>query len=341
MIRSGFKDIFSYFEGSSFPLILLKTDLTVEYINEQASNKFGKYFRNKTWYTEYMSNDSVCSIIKNILAGETVIVTPPDVKEFSSLMFQPVLGKNQKPEFVRLNIEILADSHKRYYRSSPNVNFFNSIYYELHNQLKIIEMSVNGIRKSRNENVCESYIEMLNSSKDVFKNFVTTFDYIYSLMRSYNLDETVLLNPCQIIAKIEQAYPYLTVINLISGRDVFICNPKFFIETLKAIIEYIGIITCVRDINLKAYENKEHFIFVFQANKDCSQKIDFNYIEQYYLDLSVFKNKAVALGGNLITIEKENYVKVLYSIRKHIRAEFTQEFNQYSNDNDFLGIQYF
>ncbi len=336
MIRSGFTDILSYFEDASFPVILLKTDLTVEYTNRQANNKFGKYFKNKEWYKEYLNKESIRKITTSILAGENVIITPPEVKDFSFLLFQPIYGKNGKPELVRLNIEILADINRRFNKHSPNTNLFRNIYEEMNLQLRNINLTVNELRRCVIKDEGSKYIEILKSSCNTFKEFVVTYDYIYSLMKSYNINEVSFFSPKEVIDKLEKKIPALTTINLLSGHDSLICNPQFFINTLNAIIEHIRILTGAEKIELKAYEEKEHFIFVIQAKKDLSKKIIFNYIQQFYLDLDTFKTKAEELGGNLISIESPNRIKVLYSIRKHIRADFSSEFNQES----YFGEQY-
>ncbi len=328
MIRSGFTDILSYFEDASFPVILLKTDLTVEYTNRQANNKFGKYFKNKEWYKEYLKKDAIRKITSSILAGENVIITPPEVKDFSFLLFQPVFGKNGKPELIRLNIEILADINRKFKKHSPNTNLFRNLYEEMNLQLSNINLTINGLQRCINKDEGAKYIEILKSNCNIFKEFVITYDYIYSLMKSYNVNEVSLFNPKEVIEKLAVKNSALTIVNLLSGHDILICNPQFFINTLNAIIEHISILTGSAKIELKAYEEKEHFVFVFQAKKDLSKKIMFNYIQQFYLDLDTFKTKAKELGGNLITIEHPNRIKVLYSIRKHIRSDFSPEFNQ-------------
>jgi hypothetical protein len=60
-----------------------------------------RYFKNKEWYKEYLKKDAIRKITTSILAGENVIITPPEVKDFSFLLFQPVFGKNGKPELIR------------------------------------------------------------------------------------------------------------------------------------------------------------------------------------------------------------------------------------------------
>ncbi|MBQ7014832.1 MAG: hypothetical protein IJN12_01780 [Clostridia bacterium] len=328
MIRSGFTDILSYFEDAAFPVILLKPDLTVEYMNRQADNKFGKYLRIKNWQSEYMHSATVRKITTSILAGENVIVSPPDVKEFSFLLFQPILGQSGKPELVRLNIEILADMHKKYRKNSPNINLFSNIYNETHRQLSTIEMSIEALRRSICKDGGDVYLEMLKSSSEVFSKIVMTYDYIYSLMKSYNINEETLFDPSEVVEKLAESNPKLSVINLLSGYDVLICNPQLFINTLKAIIEHITIFAEDSQIELKAYEEKEHFVFVLKANKDQTPKSHYNYIQQYYMNLEPFKEKAEELGGNLIKIENEAHIKIMYSLRKHFRMDSTVEFNQ-------------
>ena len=325
---SEFTNIFSHFEEATFPIILLKTDLTVEYMNKQANSKFGKYLSNKLWHTEYLNDTIIHDVTQNVLAGKTVILTPPDIKEFSLLLFQPIFGEDRMTEYIRLSIEVLDDKNKQYKKVSPNTNLFNNMYTEIHNHLQLIEMSVDSIKKQAECSNDENFMKILNDGCDFFKTVVTTYDYIYSLMRNYNIDKAEIFKPEEIIENLKNEYYYLTAVNLINSKNTLICNTDFIAETLKAIVEHIKAVVGICDVNLKAYEEMDHFIFVFTANKSIDPKPSDNYIQQYYLDLGHFKNKAKESGGNLITIADEDNIKILYSIRKHVRADLSQEFNQ-------------
>jgi len=334
MIKSGFSDILSYFEDAAFPVIILKPNLAVEYINRQANNKFGKYLNRKTWHKDFMEDEIARKVTTNLLAGENVIISPPEVKEFSFLFFQPIPNQNGKIELVRLSIEILSDSHRRFSKNSPNINLFRNIHNELTHQLSTMKMSIEAIRKSTNRNDIEAYIEMMNSCCEVFSSFVHTFDYIYSLMKTYNINEETLFNPKETVDKIAAKYLEVKAVNLIGNHDVLICNPQFFIKTLETIIEHINIHSGTSPIEMKAYEEKAHFVFVFRANINPNYETNYNCLQLYNSDLEIFKTKAKESGGNLIEIKDETQIKILYSIRKHIRADISTEFNQETSFGD-------
>ncbi len=328
MIISGYKNILSYFEDVSFPIILLRTDLSVEYMNTEAENNFGKYFRTPEWQKLYFERDIERQIKRSIEKGESVVVSPPHVKDFGLLIFQPLVNEDGKTELVRLNVEIFCDIRKKLESYGSNKSLFDNIYSEFRDNTQMMEMALKILKSENNSEKTKPYYQMLEKGMHEFKQSLMCFEYLFEIMKRHDIYNEKLSNPRLDIQETFENIDGVEYTDLLGDTGSLIYNQYKLKQTLTILVDLAKNLAGNEHINVKAYESDPYFVFIFDAKKDFRLAPEKRHLEELKILSDVIKQRTEENGGHLIVHEAQNSVKIMYSIKKHLRTEYSSIFNQ-------------
>lgn len=328
MFHSGYQELSSYFEDASFPVILLKTDLTVEYMNSEAENCFGKYFRKPKWEKYCFEPEVELQIKYSLAKGESVVISPPQIKDFSMMLFQPIFGSNGMPDLVRLNIEVFRDVCRQREVQSIDQSLFEYTNNELLESLHAMEMALRLIKKEDDQEINKPYFDIFENGINTVKSKALNYEYIYELMRKHDIATDTIFNPRIDIKRIMDDMPDVEYTDLLGDTSIIINNRTALEISFKAIISYVQILSGTMEVKVKAYESDPHFVFVFKAEKNPDAFFDMIEAMNQKTVMDIIKLRTEENGGNMIVANTEDSVKILYSIRKHLRSEYSMVFNQ-------------
>ncbi len=328
MFKYGYTELSSYFENASFPVMLLNTDLKIEYMNTEAENCFGKYLRKADWEKVYLEQDITRQVKHCLKKGETVVLTPPQVKDFSMILLQPILGKDGIPELVRMNIEVFCDIRRKYEQYNNNQGLFDYICNSMTNEIKTMELSLKILKNNDKNEENGMYYKLLENSINDFKHSFLNFEYLFEIIKRNDIAKGSVFNPRLDIQQIAESTDGVEYTDLI-GKDSCIFYDRSALETaIKTIIQYTQTVAGTRSVKMKSYEKDPYFVFVFTAEKCEDNAKDNTSLNELSAAMDIIKLRAEENGGNLREINSEDQIKVMYSIKKHIRSEYSTIFNQ-------------
>lgn len=327
LLHCGYNEL-SYFENASFPVILLRTDLTVEYMNLEAESAYGQYFRRPDWDKIYLERDTVRQIKHSLEKGESIVVTPPHVKDFGMLLFQPLAGKDGTPELIRLNVEIFSDFRRKLDTAQISRSLYEFVHNDTRDSMQSMEMAINILKNGDKKESDKPYFSLLENGLTDIKQNIMSFEYIYELMKRHDISKDTLFNPRTDIKQIAENIDGVEYTDLLSDTGMIVYNRESLDITFKTLIRRIQALTGNESVKMKAYEVEPHFVFVISAEKDPDKFSENDHAEELQTAMDIIRFRAEENGGNLIVTETEETVKILYSMRKHLRSEYSMIFNQ-------------
>ena len=147
-------------------------------------------------------------------------------------------------------------------------------------------------------------------------------------MKRHDVARDTVFNPGPVLEKITEHYSDVEFANMLSGRGEIVYNINSFVKAFELFINTAKLHSLDNKIHMKAYESGAHFVFVITAKANNEDKLEKVLADSYILKLESLKTIAKERDGNLIVLKNDNTIKIMFSIKKHLRSEYAMIFNQ-------------
>lgn len=319
--NSTYEEIYS---NLSFPIIILSTDLSILYMNTEAKNTYGKYFKNPIWKSKIFNEGIIEEITALIEKGETVTVSPPQINEFTKMLFQPIIGSDGKISAVRLNVDL--------FKSGPHTfdsyEAFNSMYDRTKGVLNTAQMAAEVLIDRAGRPDASKYASIIYDNMDKLGSNLKNSEYLFNLINRHNLKHETMFNPLELIQEIVDKTDGTKIKSVTDDNTQTLFDATAFEYAIDLIINYLKAISEGNEIKLESYEKESHFVFVFKTKRVLDIQTDKETLNHYQVNMEILKEQSEKLGGNLVQIIRGSKIKILYSIKKHLRSEYSMAFRQ-------------
>lgn len=316
------------YDNAHFPVILLTPDLNVSYMNTEAKHSFGRFFKLPIWYSRYIEKDVLEKTRSLLEKGESVILTPPNVKEISMLLFQPISDNNGKTVYIRMSADIFGGLKQDYDSLKNFKNVYDTMYERIKGTVNTLQMSVESIKDDKKGLLSISYLKSINKKLSDLNGFIMNSEYIFELINKHNLKTDSIFNPIETVDKIIKTYPNAEITESIGNTSEIILEKAGFSYAIDLIMNYIYVLSPDGKIKLKTEEQHNHLVFVFETKLTVSKLPSPQLLGEFDLKMDILKRMSEKIGGNLLILNTGRKLKVLYSLKKLIRSEYSAVFRQ-------------
>lgn len=319
MVYFGHEESLSFFEEASFPVIFLNPDLTIKYMNGEADKAFSHMFASYRWFEKIMSSELYKKVAERVSEGLTATLLPPDIRDFSLLMFVPEYRKNDKTVCVKLYFETTFDIK----RHIENTNDY------LGGKLKGItnsaKLALDMLRITANkEPECRKYIEVLTKSCNKLVEFSQNANYLYEIAdKRESSNETVFLLHEALCEAVPEAAD-IVFTDMTSDRDMLIYDKRKFTSFITGIISHYKLFEGSGIINIKAYTNGDRLVMAFRGERS-SRRFSEDESKPLYSkgsELAAIRSSVIRNGGNMVFLDIGSELKILMSLKIHIKSEY-------------------
>lgn len=237
------------------------------------------------------------------------------------------MGNDGKPELVRLNVELFCDLRRKLETAQINRNLYGYIHNEVSDSIQSMEMAVTLLKNQDKKESNKPYYQLLESGIKDFNQGLMNFEYICELLKRHDISQDSLFNPRFEIKQTVESIVGVEYTDLLGDTGMVIGNKRSLELTFKTLINYVQTFAENESVKVKAYEADPHFVFVISAEKQ-NKGFTADTKEELQAAIEIIKSKTEEQGGNLIVIDEKESVKMLYSMKKHLRSEYSMIFNQ-------------